>query len=76
MTIQAYQSLYESSIAYGMRKALIAECLKTEMQNNITNLRSDCEKLESEVERLEQKMMDTVKDDNALTDKEVADHTK
>ena len=25
MTIQAYQSLYESSIAYGMRKALMAE---------------------------------------------------
>ena len=25
MTIQAYQTLYESSIAYGMRKALIAE---------------------------------------------------
>jgi dynein light intermediate chain len=25
MTIQAYQTLYESSIAYGMRKALMAE---------------------------------------------------
>lgn len=36
MTIQAYQSLYESSIAYGMRKALMAEQKKNEMQTNIT----------------------------------------
>ena len=39
MTIQAYQSLYESSIAYGMRKALMAEQKKNEMQTNITQLR-------------------------------------
>ena len=31
MTIQAYQTLYESSIAYGMRKALMAEQKKNEM---------------------------------------------
>ncbi len=31
MTIQAYQTLYESSIAYGMRKALMAEQGKNEM---------------------------------------------
>lgn len=36
MTIQAYQTLYESSIAYGMRKALMAEQKKNEMQTNIT----------------------------------------
>ncbi len=35
MTIQAYQTLYESSIAYGMRKALMAEQKKNEMQTNI-----------------------------------------
>jgi len=39
MTIQAYQTLYESSIAYGMRKALMAEQKKNEMQTNITQLR-------------------------------------
>ena len=33
MTIQAYQTLYESSIAYGMRKALMAEQRKNDMQN-------------------------------------------
>ncbi len=31
MTIQAYQTLYESSIAYGMRKALMAEQKKNQM---------------------------------------------
>lgn len=35
MTIAAYQSLYESSIAYGMRKALMAEQKKVEMQNTV-----------------------------------------
>ena len=32
MIIQSYQTLYESSIAFGMRKALQAEQKKTEMQ--------------------------------------------
>ena len=31
MTVQAYQTLYESSVAYGMRKALQAEQRKAEM---------------------------------------------
>ena len=31
MSIQAYQTLYESSIGYGMRKALMAEQGKNEM---------------------------------------------
>lgn len=53
MTIQAYQTLYESSIAYGMRKALMAEQKKNEMQTNITQLRQACEELENEVTRLD-----------------------
>jgi dynein light intermediate chain len=53
MTIQAYQSLYESSIAYGMRKALMAEQKKNEMQTNIQQLRQACEELENEVGRLD-----------------------
>ena len=32
MTVAAYQTLYESSIAYGMRKALSAEQGKSQMQ--------------------------------------------
>ena len=35
MTIAAYQTLYESSIAYGMRKALAAEQAKSQMQAKV-----------------------------------------
>ena len=70
MTIQAYQSLYESSIAYGMRKALMAEQKKNEMQTNITTLRQTCDELESEVSRLEQETIDIVKRDKEERDKE------
>ena len=35
MLTQAYQSRYESSMAYGMRKALVAEQRKLEMQTTI-----------------------------------------
>lgn len=63
MTIQAYQTLYESSIAYGMRKALMAEQKKNEMQTNITQLRQACEELENEVTRLDQEIIDIVAKD-------------
>lgn len=35
MTIAAYQTLYESSIAFGMRKALMAEQKKAEMEATV-----------------------------------------
>ena len=74
MTIQAYQSLYESSIAYGMRKALMAEQKKNEMQTNITQLRQACDELESEVSRLEQETIDIVKKDKEERDKDQKAH--
>lgn len=49
MTVQAYQTLYESSIAYGMRKALQAEQRKAEMLIKINQLNAVCEDLEEEV---------------------------
>ena len=52
MTIQAYQTLYESSIAYGMRKALMAEQRKNEMIQTINNLENTCQELEDEVKNL------------------------
>ena len=61
MTIQAYQSLYESSIAYGMRKALMSEQKKNEMQTNITQLRQACDELENEVTRQDQEIIDVFK---------------
>lgn len=35
MTIAAYQTLYESSIAFGMRKAIMTEQKKAEMQSKV-----------------------------------------
>lgn len=35
MTIAAYQTLYESSVAFGMRKALQAEQGKSDMEKRV-----------------------------------------
>ena len=72
MTLNAYQTLYESSIAYGMRKALMAEQKKNEMSTNITQLRQACEDLEGEVARCDQEIIDIARrdaDDNAREEK-------
>ncbi|GMI62510.1 hypothetical protein ScalyP_jg5715 [Parmales sp. scaly parma] len=52
MTIAAYQTLYESSIAFGMRKALMAEQKKADMENTITSLDADNADLERQVSEL------------------------
>ena len=36
MTVSAYQTLYESSIAFGIRKALVAEQKKANMENMVS----------------------------------------
>jgi hypothetical protein len=35
MTLRAYQTLYESSVAFGMRKALMAEQGKSELERKV-----------------------------------------
>ena len=42
-TIVAYQTLYESAIAFGMRKALMAEQKKADMQAQIQTLETACD---------------------------------
>ena len=74
MTIQAYQSLYESSVAYGMRKALMAEQKKNEMQTNITQLKQSLDELENEVTRQDQETIDIVKRDQEEVDRETKAH--
>ena len=76
MNIQAYQSLYESCIANGARKALTAEQYKTEMHQNITKLRQDCEDLDNEAARLNQQIIDIATADMHENDKETAAHNK
>lgn len=51
MTIQAYQTLYESSVAFGMRKALMAEQGKSDMEQLIKNLEAEKKDLEKQVNK-------------------------
>merc|ERR1711993_47288 len=55
MTIAAYQTLYESSVAFGMRKALQAEQGKSEMERSIQEFEQDKRDLERQVNELKAK---------------------
>eukprot|EP00300_Choanocystis_sp_HF-7_P014709 c18788_g1_i1.p1 GENE.c18788_g1_i1~~c18788_g1_i1.p1 ORF type:complete len:237 (+),score=65.57 c18788_g1_i1:90-800(+) len=56
LTMQAYQTLYESSVAFGMRKALQAEQGKSEMQSTIVHLEEENRELQRTVLELKSKM--------------------
>lgn len=49
MTIAAYQTLYESSVAFGMRKSLMSEQGKVDMEESIGQLEQDKRELEQQV---------------------------
>ena len=55
MTIKAYQTLYESSVAFGMRKALMAEQGKSEMEKRIEDLEQEKRDLDRQVNELKAK---------------------
>ncbi|KAL5013135.1 hypothetical protein ScPMuIL_007405 [Solemya velum] len=55
MTISAYQTLYESSVAFGMRKALQAEQGKSDMEKKIQELEQEKRDLERNVNELKAK---------------------
>jgi len=55
MTIAAYQTLYESSVAFGMRKALQSEQGKADMEDKITSLEDEKRDLERQVNELKAK---------------------
>ena len=58
MTVEAYQSLYESSIAYGMRKTLLAEQRRNNLEAEIMKLENECEELKQSVNGLENSIID------------------
>ena len=55
MTIAAYQTLYESSVAFGMRKALQAEQGKSDMESKIKTLEAEKKDLERQIQDLKAK---------------------
>ena len=71
MTIQAYQTLFESSIAFGMRKSLQAEQRTAEMHIKIEKLQEENYKLEAEIEYLSAEIMELLqKEKDAKTEGE------
>lgn len=74
MTIQAYQTLYESSIAFGMRKSLQAEQRKKEMGEQIKTLMSDVDDLQRQVENLEQQIEEIEKNEERRQEEEEKQH--
>ena len=62
MTVEAYQSLYESSIAYGMRKTILAEKRRNDMDAQILQLERECGELQSSVDNLEKTIIDIEKE--------------
>jgi dynein light intermediate chain len=78
MTIAAYQTLYESSIAFGMRKALAAEQLKQEISGRVKLLEGEIkenERLANEwrgkIENLEIKEIERKKEEEIKHKEEV-----
>ncbi|EEZ97276.1 33 kDa inner dynein arm light chain, axonemal [Tribolium castaneum] len=55
MTIEAYQALYCSSIAFGMRKALQAEQGKSDLQQDVDDLKREKQELEHQIIELKQR---------------------
>ena len=74
MTIQAYQTLYESSIAYGMRKALMAEQGKNEMSQNIADLETACKEHDQDIKSLQEQIEDIIKKDAETSEREEKAH--
>ena len=52
MTVSSYQTLYESSIAYGIRTLLISEENKKEYNERINTLENECSDLENDIQNL------------------------
>lgn len=65
MTISAYQTLYESSVAYGMRKALSAQHARLQLEADVSRLESTKADLTTQVHELQTKL-------TAIQDRETA----
>ncbi|KFP00175.1 Axonemal dynein light intermediate polypeptide 1, partial [Calypte anna] len=64
LTIAAYQTLYESSIAFGMRKALQAEQGKSDLEKRIAELEEEKQELERQVSEEKARCEDIEKREN------------
>jgi dynein light intermediate chain len=63
MTMKAYQDLYQSSVAYGIRNGLIAEEEKKKLRSQIEVTDERNEKLEEDIDKLEKEIELLIKND-------------
>lgn len=76
MTMDAYQSLYCSSIAFGMRKALQAEQGKADLEAEIVSLKEAKKDLEKQVMELRMKSEQVERRANEMREAEDKKHTE
>lgn len=74
MTIQAYQTLYESALAYGMRKALQGELNKMKMTQEIKKNDGECIEQERLTINLEAEIAKIEKMDEVQQEKDMKAH--
>jgi len=55
MSLAAYQTLYESSIAFGMRKALLSEQGKIDMEKKLNERNEEKKQLDATIQELKNK---------------------
>jgi len=72
--IEAYRRLYESSIAFGMRKMLNSENEKALMTKKIFELEKETNDLQKSVEELEKKIDETKKVETEKMKKDKTEH--
>ena len=75
-TIEAYQSLYESSMAHGIRNAIRKEQMKSELAAENAALEKEKEDLESKVEELKKRMAELREKDSEETMEREREHSK
>ena len=75
MTITAYETLYESAIAYGIRKALMAEHRRTELEAKVRQLNLTKKELSMQVENMKKTIDNTISKGNEKRDTEEKIHS-
>ena len=74
MTMNSYQSLYESSIAYGIRSLLLAEEEKKKLNDEIESIEKECENLESEISEIDAKLKEHKENDDKMRKEQKLEH--
>ena len=74
MILAHYQTLYESSVAFGMRKALQAARDKEQMHKKIAALENECIDSQIEIEKMDKQYDEIVQKDQESDELEAQKH--